>query len=513
MKAIKGFKVWSVIGSMLFISACGGSAGGSNGGSSAQPGVGNPSAPAAPKSPVKLNVFVSGSTGLPTPDKDVILQQLNKDLNMEMEFNAPVTDFQQQLSVKIAGGTPPDLFHLDKVSMEKYAPQGVLLEIGKYLDKMPNIKAKWPEEELNKGKVNGKIYALPKRPLIPINNSNWIRKDWLDKLGLAVPQTPEDLLAVASAFTFKDPDGNGKQDTYGMTGSGLGTGSPFVPIWSAYNSPGRGQILLKNNKPVYSTIEPEFKAALAMAKKFIEAKVVDPEFMANQSAKADEKAYKGQMGITYAHWAKLTKDTNIQVYKAVNPAAEWLQMDAISGPGGKFQGYVDLGAAPGFVALSSSLEKHPDTLNKALEYVNYVSGGKGETLVNYGLEGQHYKVNNGKIEILPASNDVVYSFIHQITNRDDYEYLQVKFPTQKRYYDFTMKQPYIKVYTGFVSFPQAINAADLKRFEEAEIVKFMYGQRSLDEFDQFVKTIKETYKIDSYLTEAETKLKSIGIIK
>ncbi len=497
---------------LLFASACGGGASQQNGSGSLPDDSGAPSGGASAE-PVAISVFVMGAAGLPTPDKDVILQKLNEELNMEMEFNAPATDYEQQLGVKIAGGTPPDLFIVNKETMEKYASQGVLLEIGKYLDKMPNVKAKWSEEELNKGRIGGKVFALPKRPLIPVNNTYFIRQDWLDTLGLSVPTTVDELFEAANAFTYDDPDGNGKQDTFGLTGIGLEGTSPFLPIFSAYNTPGRGHIVLKDGKPVYSSVQPEFKEALAAIKTFVEAKVVDPEFMANQGTKADEKAYKGLAGINFAHWARMTKPANVEVYKAVNPNAEWTQMDALTGLGGKYQGVVDQGSAPGFVALPSSLENQPEKLNKVLEYIDYVSGGEGEALVNYGLEGVHYEMKDGKVSVLPASTDVAYSHIHQITNRDDYQYLQVKFPDLEPYYNFSMNQPYIKVYTSFVTVPPEVNAADLKRYEEAEMIKFIYGQRPLDEFDQFVLTLKDTYKIDAFVAEAEKKLKDVGVIQ
>ncbi|HZG58369.1 extracellular solute-binding protein [Paenibacillus sp.] len=508
-----------VIASLLFVTACGGGTASPTDGGTAAEGTASagktsePTAPEKPSEPVAISVFVMGAAGLPTPDKDPILQKLNEELHMEMEFNAPATDYEQQLGVKIAGGTPPDLFIVNKESMEKYASQGVLLEIGKYLDRMPNVKAKWPESELNKGKVGGKVYALPKRPLIPVNNTYFIRQDWLNALGLSVPTTVDELFDVANAFTYSDPDGNGKQDTFGITGIGLEGTSPFLPIFSAYNTPGRGHIVIKDNAPAYSTAQPEFKAALTAIKAFVEAKVVDPEFMANQGTKADEKAYKGLAGINFAHWARMTKPSNVEVYKAVNPKAEWTQMDALTGPGGKYQGVVDQGSAPGFVALPSSLENQPEKLNKVLEYIDYVSGGEGELLVNYGLEGVHYEMKDGKVSVLPASTDVAYSHIHQITNRDDYQYLQVKFPDLEQYYNFSMNQPYIKVYTSFVTVPPEVNTADLKRYEEAEIIKFIYGQRPLDEFDAFVQTLRDTYKIDALVAEADKKLKDVGIIQ
>jgi hypothetical protein len=40
-----------------------------------------------------------------------------------------------------------------------------------------------------------------------------LRKDWLDKLGLEIPKTTDDLYEVAKAFTELDPDGNGVDDT------------------------------------------------------------------------------------------------------------------------------------------------------------------------------------------------------------------------------------------------------------------------------------------------------------
>ena len=44
----------------------------------------------------------------------------------------------------------------------------------------------------------------------------YIRQDWLTRLGLKTPATWEEVAQVAEAFTRKDPDGNGKNDTFGL---------------------------------------------------------------------------------------------------------------------------------------------------------------------------------------------------------------------------------------------------------------------------------------------------------
>ena len=72
----------------------------------------------------------------------------------------------------------------------------------------------------------------------------FIRKEWLDKLNLQMPKTLDDLLNVAKAFTFRDPDGDGKVDTYGFgaafdaTTYSQGLGNDFAPIYGAFGLPG-----------------------------------------------------------------------------------------------------------------------------------------------------------------------------------------------------------------------------------------------------------------------------------
>jgi len=45
------------------------------------------------------------------------------------------------------------------------------------------------------------------------------RKDWAEKVGITkAPETWDELYDMLYKFTYNDPDGNGKQDTYGMLG-------------------------------------------------------------------------------------------------------------------------------------------------------------------------------------------------------------------------------------------------------------------------------------------------------
>ncbi|TBL78675.1 extracellular solute-binding protein [Paenibacillus thalictri] len=469
-------------------------------------------APSA-KGPVKVSVFVSGS-GVPTPDKDPILQELNKALNMDLEFNVATSDYAQQLNVKIAGGTPPDIFEVTKVQLEELAKQGLLLDLAPYIEKMPNVKKTYTAEDLTKGKVGGKQYSLLKRGLQQ-QNALWVRKDWMDKLGLKEPKTLDELKQLLVAFTEQDPDGNGKKDTYGLTGVGDFTSiNAFSPIFAAFGVPIPGNFTIDTGKVTYSTTDPRTTEAIKYISELIKLGVVDPELMANKGLKDQQKAFQGLAGAIYRAWGELAKDNYVADYKKINPNADWQPIGALTGPGGTFGGFYDEGNVFGRIALPKSLEKKPEVLNKVLEYLDYITEpGKGQTLVNFGVEGKHYEMANGQMKLLPAISETAYAFQVQLTGRTEGPYLKTKFPNQAKYIDFTYNLPMVKTYTGLVSNPAGVVVDDKNRFEQEEVIKFMYGKRPISEYGQFIDTLNKTYQLPLYMQEADKALKSLGYIK
>ncbi len=47
----------------------------------------------------------------------------------------------------------------------------------------------------------------------------YLRQDWMDALGLDMPETTEELREVLRAFVNDDPNGNAKKDEIGMLGA------------------------------------------------------------------------------------------------------------------------------------------------------------------------------------------------------------------------------------------------------------------------------------------------------
>ncbi|MFD0679769.1 MULTISPECIES: extracellular solute-binding protein [unclassified Paenibacillus] len=519
-KAITLSMAFLMIGGTV-LAGCGGASTGTTPGPAAAPASKDAPAPApapaAAKStgPVKLNIIETGG-GLPSPDQDIIKQELDKALGTDINLTvyASQDDYKNQLNVRMASANFPDLFAVDRQQLKQFTDQGLLLDLTTYMDKLKPVKDFIGEDSLKKGTMNGKVYAIAKSPQIPYD-TYFIRKDWLDKLGMKVPATTDELLEVAKAFADKDPDGNGKKDTFGITGGKLGA---FYTIFGAYGvgfDAGYPSLYVRDNKLVNALFDPGMKDALAFIKKLTDSGAVDPELLANSGLQHQQKAIKGQAGIIYIDWPNMTKEQFDEQIKAVNPKAEWIQVDAVKGPGGlKFASAWDIGKTPALYAIPKALEKNPEKLQKVFELLNYVSGKDGSPLVQYGVKGKHYNLDGNKV--IPTDlmgKEGGYFWLYQFTGRPEMEYLQVKFAKQTPFIEFANKQPRIQALNGFVDYPNGYNAADATRYIEEELAKFIYGKRPLSEYDSFLKTLETSMNYKAYLDAAEKQLKDLGYLK
>lgn len=138
----------------------------------------------------------------------------------------------QQKAAKMAAGDFPDisLALYDKTDISKYSSE--FEDIEPSLNKLPNVRKFFAAKPIVRKMVedNGKIQILPSdrgKGYRVSATHMFINKKWLDKLGLKMPATWDELENVLKAFKTKDPNGNGKADEVPMNIHGLNFG-----IWS-----------------------------------------------------------------------------------------------------------------------------------------------------------------------------------------------------------------------------------------------------------------------------------------
>lgn len=147
------------------------------------------------------------------------------------------TEANTQISLMLSSGeTLPDIFWdcigVDIAAVNEYGEDGYFIDLMPYFE---NYAYFWNQEfekldendqrnifSLGKDASNGALYAFPEfqksSGLDTCMTTATINKAWLDKLGLEMPTTIDELVEVLSAFVNEDPNGNGQKDEIGALG-------------------------------------------------------------------------------------------------------------------------------------------------------------------------------------------------------------------------------------------------------------------------------------------------------
>jgi putative aldouronate transport system substrate-binding protein len=460
-------------------------------------------AQATPQSPVKLSMMLSAAKPMPDAKEDLIKQELDKKLNIDLTTKTFLPDDQKnQLNIGLANGSSSDIFFVNRQDFVRLAKQDLLLDLTPYMEKLQPTINFVGKNNLAQGQYNGKSYGIPQTERA-YQYSYWVRKDWMDKLGLQAPKTTDEFLAFVKAMTEGDPDGDGKKDTFGFSGR---PNEALGPLFGAFGTTYPGSFYVKDGKLVNSIYDPAMKEALTYMKQLFDNKVVDPDFLANTKLQHKDKALQEQLGLFYFNWPNVKEEE----YKKVNPQSEWVQIDPPQGPAGK-GGYAK-DATGTILAIPKTAEKDKAKVEKIVELLNYVSSPEGSKLVMYGMKDVNYTEENGNIVIKEALKDT-NGYGYQLTGRDEMAYLKNKFPTQEKVFTFAANQPFIQVYDGLISPPDGFVLADAKRFIEEELWKFLYGKNPLESYGDFIKKLEDTFKYKLYMDEAEKQLKEQGVVK
>lgn len=117
----------------------------------------------------------------------------------------------QNLQVLMAAKKAPDLFYEgsgEVSAIQQYAQAGALADLKPSLDKYgSHIKSFLTEDFINKyGNFQGKLLTIPGQEPIPAISHYWIRQDWLDALGLKMPDNFDDWYSVMKTFKQRAPE-------------------------------------------------------------------------------------------------------------------------------------------------------------------------------------------------------------------------------------------------------------------------------------------------------------------
>ena len=269
------------------------------------------------------------------------------ELLLEERFNVDIKPlfyesekFNDKKTMLMAGGEIPDLlYELDPVNVFNDVDQDFIVEVP-----YGTVKKYAPSyyECINENVPAAWSYSRYMDANWGIPNLNWsnglskvsgYRGDWLKKVGMEVPTTLDEMHDVLYAFVHDDPDGNGKDDTFGYTMNGTGYQYFFTEIFGAYGvMPFDWQEV--DGEIVYGGLREECTEVLQIIADWYKEGLIHPDFSSGVSQ--DTLATTNQSG--YYQQIGLQDETNpssiLSMIRQTTPKAEYVYAAAPYGPDG-----------------------------------------------------------------------------------------------------------------------------------------------------------------------------------
>jgi putative aldouronate transport system substrate-binding protein len=474
-----------------------------------------------------------------TPENNQYSRYVKEQLNIDTKVSwqaASGTNFDQKVNLAISSNDLPDALVVKDTQLRAMVKAGQLADLTELFEQyaspaIKNFMEKTGGVSNQAVTFDGKMYAVPS---IQVQSDGvhqmWIRKDWLDKLGLEPPKTMEDLEKVARAFVEQDPDGNGQKDTIGIAGQQNGdrlyanflesTNNTYGldPIFGAYKSYPGYWLKDDSGNPVYGSILPETKEALAKLRDLYANGLIDTEIGIRKSA--SESIANGKAGIFFGPWWMGYSPLPDAIKN--DPNANWqaylLPLDAE----GQFNAH--MGAPSTFFVVVRKGYEHPEAVIKMLNLLV-----RDESKFDISVPIGHYPLRvpmaytdeseysaKALQDVLSGAKkpedftDPGYKLLAaDIQNvkkvkKEPYDNMDIQtwepeadFGTWSRIYSLmvgssALNQDYNKVYSLLYSQTKTMESrwSNLRKLEDETFLKIVMGAAPLDDFDKFVKDWK-----------------------
>ncbi|MGF7032927.1 putative aldouronate transport system substrate-binding protein [Paenibacillus mucilaginosus] len=345
--------------------------------------------------PFRITLATAQVGDVPAADNEVekaIESYTNTQLDIQW---IPSAAYDEKVNVMVAADEMPMMLRVKYVPTTISSIQSDLFwEVGPLLGDYKNLSAlnKQYYENIS---VDGKIYGIPQFRDIA-RSAVIYREDWLKKLGMKPPVTVDEWYNVLKAMTLNDPDGNGKNDTYGMVLGkkyNEGVSAMTTRMAVALGAPNKWAVD-SAGKFTPEFVTPEFNEILKLFRKLFAEKLINQDFAAFEDADAEKMYDSGRVGIRIAV-AQNAKSMQDRLSKTVPDGI----YDVMPPTGPKGVRAAGESGNNGFFVFPKSKVKNEAELKKLLAFADKMLDEPMATLQLRGVEGKHYtKVDGGKTE-------------------------------------------------------------------------------------------------------------------
>lgn len=319
-------------------------------------------------------------------------------------------DADEKYNVWAASGQLPDVIGaIAQVGTQRYfqwIEDGVVRALPDDLGTYPNVANVLQKSDVAANDVDGKKYFFPRMTYEDasfwcMDRSLIVRKDWMDALGLTQPTTEEEFKAMLEQIVASDPDGNGVDDTIGITTGGYGimsqnfTGHGYTDMqWiEGVNGQWVPGVSTESALSVASFLRDLYKDGLLDPDFATVTKDIGIEkFVTNKAAVIVNQASPKHLDRIYENWVK------------VQEAPFWDSVAILNPPLGD-EGYARFSEASFWSESYVSALVDDEKMDRIMMLYDYLYSDEGIRMGVYGFEGEDYEIANDEVNLLMGKRE------------------------------------------------------------------------------------------------------------
>lgn len=463
-------------------------------------------------------LFMEGGS---TPFKSdwEVLKRIKEKTGVEIDAQVvPGKDFATKKSTLFASGDIPDIIvNMWPSETSQYAKEGLVLPVSDYVDKMPNFKEileTWDLDATIKdiSEMDGKFYILPLMTK-ELGNTNCfgVREDIFNKHNIPLPTTYDELRQALKQLKQLYPESLGTGDLYNgamimsFVAESFGTNGGFsLPYGYSYN--------YDTEEWYYAPTSEQYKTLLEYLNGLYNDGGLDIEGFTQDSNQYSQKVLNSQYFVIPINGPQDAKSNTKNLQDNGVPDAKFTALYPLAGPTG-LRKVKPASKNQGGLTLASTL-KDRDDFDKILDFCDWLYYSEEAAIMStIGFEGITYDMVDGNPVMKPdvrtannlegtvnMANDYgigQWGLQSLVTDRvPDNIKKVVQDPDQLDFnqylVDHDMKTPDDPILKFTDEQAEEVNllTSTLNDYTDTMIMKFIYGQESLDNWDAYVNEVK-----------------------
>jgi len=467
-----------------------------------------------------ISMLLSDSAVAPFNSEWQVLKEIEEKKSVKLDVQVvPASEYATKRSVVMASGDIPDILTNTWANqIGQYAVEGMMFPVSDYLDKLPNLNkiiTEWNMEDTiaDITELDGKFYVLPSfEKNAAATNGFAVRKDIFEKHGIAYPETYDELLNVLMKLKELYPESLGVGDLYNgkllmsFVASSFDTkGGYSLPYGYCYD--------YGKEEWCFAPTSEEYRELLTYLNRIYEAGCMDPEAFTQDAAQFSQKVLNEKYFVIPAFGQSNIDKHSFDLKGLGVEGAEFEMLYPLAGPDGIRKGK-PCGHYIGGNAMPASVAERED-LDKVLDFVDWLYYSEDAALMSaigkdgltYTMDGENYVLNkniktvnqpDGNIELNKEYGFGVIGFTTLVAeNIPDSAMDLIRLPKETERKKYMIENGMVDKDDPTIKFTQEQSEqakllyTNLNDYTNSMIVKFIYGEESLDNWDEYVNKCRD----------------------